>query len=116
LARAMIRGKHHRHRQFLLGHDEVFVVAAVPYPDELERSDVEEKRQEAVARLLAQLDDRERRIIVGRFGIGGACKQTLRQIGKELGITKERVRQLEARAQDKLRGLARTEELVLLLA
>ena len=66
--------------------------------------------------LLAKLDDRERRILVGRFGIGGACEQTLKQIGKELGITKERVRQIESVAQDKLRRLARTEELVLLLA
>ncbi|MBV8607207.1 MAG: RNA polymerase subunit sigma-70, partial [Singulisphaera sp.] len=50
-----------------------------------------------------------RPLIVGRFGIGGARAQTLKQIGNELGITKERVRQIQARAQDKLRKLARTE-------
>ena len=57
--------------------------------------------------------DRHARILVGRFGIGGVPVRTLKQIGKELGITRERVRQIEARAQDKLRALARTKELVL---
>jgi RNA polymerase primary sigma factor len=102
-----------RHRS-LLGHDEALEAAVDPRADDLERSDVEGRRQEAFARLLGRLDDRERRIIVGRFGIGGAPVRTLKQIGTELGITRERVRQLEARAQDKLRRLARAEELVLL--
>jgi RNA polymerase primary sigma factor len=52
------------------------------------------------------LDDRERRIIVSRYGLDGASEQTLEQLGRELGITKERVRQIEARAQNKLRGIA----------
>ena len=52
----------------------------------------------------------------GYHGIGGAGVQTLKQIGNELGITRERVRQIEGRAQEKLRKLARTEELVLLQA
>jgi RNA polymerase primary sigma factor len=107
-----VRGNNPRHPRFLTGHVEVFEVAAEPSIDELELSDV----QEAVARLLAQLDDRERRIIAGRLGIGGAREQTLKQIGKELGITKERVRQIESVAQEKLRKLARTEKFDLLLA
>jgi RNA polymerase primary sigma factor len=114
-ARAIIRGKGRR-PQFLHGHDEAFVAAADPPTDELEGSDVEGRTQEAVARLLAQLGDRERRILAGRYGIGGGDAKTLVQLGKELGISKERVRQIEARAQDKLRGLARTEELDLLPA
>ena len=116
-SRGAIRGKNRRRAAIpSLGHDEVFEAAADTRTDEHERSDVQEQRQVAVARLLGRLDDRERRIIVGRFGIGGADEQTLKQIGKELGITKERVRQIETRAQHKLRGLARTEELDLLLA
>ena len=74
------------------------------------------QRQCQVERLLGRLDDRERRIIASRYGIGGADEMTLKQIGKELGITKERVRQIETRAHKKLRGLARREELDLLLA
>jgi RNA polymerase primary sigma factor len=60
--------------------------------------------------LLARLNVRERRIIAGRYGIGGAQAQTLTQLGKELGITKERVRQIELVAHNKLRWLARREE------
>jgi RNA polymerase primary sigma factor len=110
-----LRGKNRRQPQFLPGHDEAFEDAVDPRTDDLEQSDLQD-RQEAIGRWLAGLDDRERRIIVGRFGIGGAGEQTLKQIGKELGISKERVRQIGARAQDKLRGLARTEERVLLRA
>ena len=67
--------------------------------------------QEAVKGMLGRLDDRERRIIVSRYGINGASEQTLEQLGKELGITKERVRQIESRAQDKLRRFATEEKL-----
>ena len=61
--------------------------------------------------MLGRLDDRERRIIVSRYGINGASEQTLEQLGRELGITKERVRQIESRAQEKLRKIALEEKL-----
>ena len=51
------------------------------------------------------------KIIISRFGLGGASEQTLEQLGRELGITKERVRQIESRAQDKLRKIASEEKL-----
>ena len=54
-----------------------------------------------------RLDRRERRIIVNRNGIGGVPEQTLKQISLDLGISKERVRQLEERAHAKLRSFAR---------
>ncbi len=46
-------------------------------------------------RWLGRLDERERRIIACRYGIRGASQQTLAQIGRQLGISKERVRQIE---------------------
>jgi RNA polymerase sigma factor (sigma-70 family) len=54
--------------------------------------------QEAVQGMLGRLNDRERRILVSRYGIGGVNELTLEQLGKELGITKERVRQILSQA------------------
>ncbi len=46
---------------------------------------------------------RERRVICLRFGLGVSRDYTLEQIGRELGLTRERVRQIEMEALDKLR-------------
>ena len=63
--------------------------------------------------MLGYLDGREQTIIVRRFGLAGD-KQTLVQVGRELGISKERVRQLESRALGKLRALAEVRKLDLI--
>ena len=63
-----------------------------------------------IRKMLGYLDGREQTIIVRRFGLAGD-KQTLVQVGRELGISKERVRQLESRALDKLRTLAEVQKL-----
>jgi RNA polymerase primary sigma factor len=67
------------------------------------------RRRAVVERWLDRLDGRERRILASRHGIGGGPERTLKEIGRDLGISKERVRQLEGRAQDKLRKFARLE-------
>ena len=72
-----------------------------------ERELAQAERRATVERLLRRLDRRERRIIVKRNGIGGVPEQTLKQISLDLGISKERVRQLEERAHAKLRSFAR---------
>ncbi len=73
--------------------------------------DVEQKHfRDAIRRMLVGLNDRERTIIVSRFGLEGTCQKTLSQLGKELGITKERVRQLENRARGKLREIAEAQK------
>ena len=79
--------------------------------DAHEREEDQGRRREAVGRLLGRLDGRERRILARRYGIGGGPEQTLVQIGRDLGISKERVRQILARAQDKLRKFARLASL-----
>ena len=70
-----------------------------------EEEAVESLRRHEVRRAIASLPERQRRIVELRFGIDGEPK-ALEAIGKELGITRERVRQLEAEAlarlQDKL--------------
>ncbi len=68
-----------------------------------ERAQAEKK--EVLRRLLEPLDDRERKVLTDRFGLGGTTELTLEQLGRELGITKERVRQIEARALEKLRKI-----------
>jgi RNA polymerase primary sigma factor len=53
--------------------------------------------------LLKALNDREKKIISQRFGFGGGERKTLEQIGSKLGVSRERIRQLENSALAKLR-------------
>jgi RNA polymerase primary sigma factor len=62
---------------------------------------------------LAQLQPRQRRVIIERFGLDGVRPRTLEEVGANLGITRERVRQLEARALRELRAIAPSLELYL---
>jgi RNA polymerase primary sigma factor len=77
--------------------------------DEPEHEEAQNRRTAVVGRWLDRLDKRERRILASRYGIDGGPEQTMLQIGRDLGISKERVRQLVNRAQAKLRGFARVE-------
>lgn len=64
-------------------------------------------RQEEVKEMLSILGERERRILSLRYGLDGKKPRTLEEIGGKLGITRERVRQIEARALEKLRKEAK---------
>jgi RNA polymerase sigma factor (sigma-70 family) len=103
--------ENYRRDRFVTGHEEMFEAAADNRADEHEYESALKRMQEAIKGMLGKLDDRERRIIISRFGLGGAHEQTLEQLGRELGITKERVRQIESRAQDKLRRYAGEQKL-----
>ena len=59
--------------------------------------------QNKVDGLLDELNDREKKIISQRFGFGGGERKTLQQIGNKLGVSRERIRQLENTALVKLR-------------
>jgi RNA polymerase primary sigma factor len=66
----------------------------------------ERQQKEEVETILNSLDDRLRLVLELRFGLAGQAPQSLVEVGKELGVTGERARQLEERALDKLRTLA----------
>ncbi len=67
--------------------------------------------REEVERLLGHLNPREREVIELRFGLGREEPQTLEEVGQRLKLSRERVRQIEARAKQKLSQLARTRHL-----
>ena len=60
-------------------------------------------KNERIQKLLAKLDDRERRILTLRFGLGDADPQTLEEVAHVFEITRERVRQIESVALKKIR-------------
>ena len=101
----------YRRDRFVTGHEEMFEAAADNRTDEHEYENAQKRMQDAVKGMLGRLDDRERMIIVSRYGINGASEETLEQLGKKLMITKERVRQIESRALEKIRKFASEEKL-----
>ena len=70
-------------------------------------------RARELANALSHLNPRMRRVLALRFGLDGESPQTLEEVGVGLGITRERVRQLEARALRELRVAAPDLELYL---
>ena len=54
--------------------------------------------------LLGELTERERGVIVSRYGLGGEDPVTLDVLGKRHGVTRERIRQIEALAIERLRN------------
>jgi len=60
---------------------------------------------------LSTLTDRERKILVLRFGVSDGCSRTLEEVGNVFRVTRERVRQIEAKALKKLRHPTRSRRL-----
>jgi RNA polymerase primary sigma factor len=59
--------------------------------------------REQVEQVLNQLTERERRVLQLRFGLEDGHSRTLEEVGKEFGVTRERIRQIEVKALRKLR-------------
>jgi RNA polymerase primary sigma factor len=68
--------------------------------------------REELSKTLELLTPRERRIIELRFGLGNEYSRTLAEVGTELGLTKERIRQIEKEALAKLRHPSHSRELI----
>ena len=58
------------------------------------------------SRFLDDLEPRERKIVVARFGFDGKPPRTFRELGSQMGVCKERIRQIQTRAMEKLREMA----------
>lgn len=108
-ARSIPEEKHRRER-FLTGHEEMFEAAPDTRSNEQEVVQGHEQAAHRVNRLLEHLDPREREIIRMRNGLDNSEGMTLEEIGQRMGITKERVRQLNVRIMNKLRNLAAREK------
>jgi RNA polymerase primary sigma factor len=62
--------------------------------------------KELFAKFLGELEPREQQIVVARFGFDGQPPRTFRELGVSMGVCKERIRQIQTRAIDKLRDMA----------
>lgn len=67
--------------------------------------------KDQITRLLDTLTDREQRVLVLRFGLKDGRSRTLEEVGKEFNVTRERIRQIEAKALRKLRHPSRAKML-----
>ena len=91
--------------RFATGNEEVLDIASALRTYDPNEVNIPELR-ESIDALLAQLSPRERAILVDHYGLGDACPpRTLDQVGQHLGLSKERVRQIEVHALAKLRRI-----------
>jgi len=67
--------------------------------------------REKIQEVLTTLTDRERRVLALRFGVGDGAQRTLEEVGNEFNVTRERVRQIEAKALRKMRHPTRSNKL-----
>ena len=67
--------------------------------------------KEQVGDVLGSISQRERRVLQLRFGLEDGRSRTLEEVGREFGVTRERIRQIEAKALRKLRHPTRSKKL-----
>ena len=67
--------------------------------------------REQIADVLSTLNEREARVLELRFGLGDGISHTLEEVGQEFGVTRERIRQIEAKTLEKLRHPSHSRKL-----
>ena len=101
-----------RRDRFMTGRDELLEMSHdLRFEGEEGYKEPDISVRQNIEKVLDQLEPREREIVMRRFGIGDMSAQTLEEVGRHFGVTKERIRQIEMRALNKLRGLLSPEAL-----
>jgi len=106
-----IPAEHTQLDRFRTGNDEIFQNSSDDRTSQFEEELINRQQRQLIQEILGQLDEREKDIITYRYGLDEGEPQTLEQVGQRFGVTKERIRQIEARALRKLRKIAQEEKL-----
>ena len=69
----------------------------------VEREMIRESFEQTIKSMVGELDQKEREVIRMRFGLDGEDSRTLQEIGEAMSLSRERIRQIESRAKEKLR-------------
>ena len=86
--------------------DKTFLESLEDEDSNVENAIIAKTLKYAIDEIITSLDPREAEIIIKRYGFNGEQPQTLEELGESMGVTRERIRQLENRALDKLRKKA----------
>ncbi len=107
-----VPAEHQRLDRFRTGQDEAFASSPELRGSFFIDEHLNLSHRAVIRDLMQELDGREQRVIACRFGLDeGAEPETLEQVGNRLGVTKERIRQIEVRTLEKLRRIAERRSL-----
>ena len=88
-----------------------FPQSAIDYAPKGWMAVINNNLEEQTRRVLKTLTPREEKVLRMRFGIGGKSDHTLEEVGQDFNVTRERIRQIEAKALRKLRHPSRSKQL-----
>ena len=99
-----------------LGEDDAKLIDFVRDEESIspEKASIDQNTIQEISKILSSLIPREETILRKRFGIGEARTYTLEELGREFGLTRERIRQIEAAALQKLRHPSRKKRMKIL--
>ena len=83
-----------------------------PEKDDMYTKVTRELLKDSLNEVLETLSPRERKVLIMRFGLDGSKPKTLEEVGREFKVTRERIRQIEAKAIKKLRHPSRARKLM----
>ncbi|MFC4355594.1 RNA polymerase sigma factor RpoD/SigA [Chryseomicrobium palamuruense] len=92
--------------------DNILLSHAIIQYFDVERTIDHNALSEELAKVMSDLKGREREVIISRFGLDGGESKTLEEVGKIFGVTRERIRQIEAKALRKLQHPSRSKLLI----